>query len=253
MNTKNSQAGHSPSELLNTLNASQSNIDQLLSVEIGTTSQSSPIQFNTTNIISAFQENDHRTGPRHVRQDQRQQQAQQQDERRRLRQEQQEEQREQQRQRQERNQRRYERWQQRLAQRQQERYRREREEQEHYEYLQQRSPNFDELMDEILGERELEEYNLERMTLQERQAVWEQEHLNEMQGNPAPRAHGLPLDDAERYAIFIQDQLFWDQHDQTMRVYDMQNDDYAEQCRRNQALLSQQGEWDDAEFRHQQL
>ena len=260
MSTENSQSGHNPSELLNTLNASQSNIDQLLSVATVTTSQQLPIQFNPTNMISNFQEHDHGTGPQHTRQDQihqqtqqRRQQQQQQDERRRLHQEQQEQQRERQRQRRERNQRRYERWQERRAQRQQERHRREREEQEHYKYLQQRSPNFDELMDEILGERELEEYNLERMTLQERQEVWEQEHLNELQGNPAPRAHGLPLDDTERYAIFIQDQLFWDQHDQAMRVYEMQNDDYAEQCRRNQQLLSQKEEWEDAAFRHQQL
>ncbi|CAF3966634.1 unnamed protein product [Rotaria magnacalcarata] len=107
-------------------------------------------------------------------------------------------------------------------------------------------------MDEILGERELEEYYLQRMTPQERQEVWEQEHLNELQGNPARRAPGLPPDDTERHAIFIQDQLYWDQHDQAMRVYDMQNADYAEQCRRNEELLRQKEEWDDAAFRHQQ-
>ncbi|CAF4766795.1 unnamed protein product, partial [Rotaria sp. Silwood2] len=127
-------------------------------------------------------------------------QPQQQEERQRLRQQQPQEQRERQRQRQERNQRRYERWQERVAQRQQERYRREREQYEHFAYLQRHSPNFDELMDEILEERQLQEYYFERMTPQDRQEVWEQEHLNELQGNPAPRAHGLPLDSTERYA-----------------------------------------------------
>ncbi|CAF3550135.1 unnamed protein product, partial [Rotaria sp. Silwood2] len=205
MSTENSQPGHIPSELLNTLSVSQSNIDQLLSVGIVTTSQPSSIQFNSTNMISNIQEHDHRTVTQHVGREQRHQQTQarrqpqQQQERQRLRQQQQQEQRERQRQRQERNQRRYERWQERVAQRQQERYRQEQEEYEHYAYLQRRSPNFDELMDEILGERELEEYYLERMTPQDRQEVWEQEHLNELQGNPAPRAHGLPLDDTERY------------------------------------------------------
>ncbi|CAF4706760.1 unnamed protein product, partial [Rotaria magnacalcarata] len=31
------------------------------------------------------------------------------------------------------------------------------------------------------------------MTPQKRQEVWEHEHLNVLQGNPAPRGHGLPL------------------------------------------------------------
>ncbi|CAF5019475.1 unnamed protein product, partial [Rotaria sp. Silwood1] len=155
-------------------------------------------------MISDIQENDRRTGTQHAGQEQRHQQTQarrqpqQQEERQRLRQQQQQEQRERQRQRQERNQRRYERWQERVAQRQQERNRQEQEEHEHYAYLQRRSPNFDELMDDILGERELEEYSLERMTPQDRREVWEQEHLNQLQGNPTSRAHRLPLDDTER-------------------------------------------------------
>ncbi|CAF3990712.1 unnamed protein product [Rotaria sp. Silwood1] len=259
MSMENSQPCHTPSELLNTLNASQSNIDQLLSVGIVTTSQPSSIQFNSTNMISDIQENDRRTGTQHAGQEQRHQQTQarrqpqQQEERQRLRQQQQQEQRERQRQRQERNQRRYERWQERVAQRQQERNRQEQEEHEHYAYLQRRSPNFDELMDDILGERELEEYSLERMTPQDRREVWEQEHLNQLQGNPTSRAHRLPLDDTERYAKFLHDQLWQDQHDQTMRVYDMENNDYAKQCRRNQELLRQKEEWDDLASRHQQI
>ena len=108
------------------------------------------------------------------------------------------------------------------------------------------------MMDEILQERHLDVYYLERMTPQERQEIWEQEHLNELQGNPAPRAHGLPLDDIERYAKFLQDKLRWDEHDQAMRVYDMQNDDYMQECIRNQELLMQKEKWEDIAFRLQQ-
>ena len=107
-------------------------------------------------------------------------------------------------------------------------------------------------MDEILEERQLEEYYLERMTPQERQEIWEQQHLNELQGNPAPRRRGLPLDNTERYAKFLQDQLWSDQNDQAMRVYDMQNDDYKQECIRNQELLIQKEEWEDIAFRLQQ-
>ena len=107
-------------------------------------------------------------------------------------------------------------------------------------------------MDEILEERQLNLYYLERMTPQERQERWEQEHLNELQGNPAPPEHGLPLDNTERYANFLQDQLYWETHDQTMRVYDMQKDDYRQECRRNEELLIQKEEWEDITFRLQQ-
>ena len=77
--------------------------------------------------------------------------------------------------------------------------------------------------------------------------------MHELQANPAPREHGSPLDNIERYAKFLQHQLYWDKHDQTMRVYDMQNNDYAQECRRNQELLMQKEEWEDMAFRLQQL
>ncbi|CAF1544975.1 unnamed protein product [Rotaria sordida] len=98
MSTENSQPGHIPSELLNTLNVSQSNIDQLLSVGIVTTSQLSLTQFNSTNMISDIQQHDHGTGTQDAGQEQRHQQTQarrqpqQQEERQRLRQQQQQEQ-----------------------------------------------------------------------------------------------------------------------------------------------------------------
>jgi hypothetical protein len=275
MNTNNSQPGHFPSEssfIKN--NEDQSNIDQLLSIEILTTSQpssssSSSIQFNPTDMITDIQQHNNVPTRQHARrgqqnqqefQQRQEQQRQQREEQRRLReeqqrlqQEQQQQQRERQRRRRERNQRRYEQWQDRIYQREQERYRREQEEQEHDRYLQQRSPTFDELMDEILEERQLETYDLERMTPQERQEIWEQEHLNELQGNPARRAYELPLDNIERYAKFLQDQRWWDEHEQAMRVYDMQNNAYTEECRRNDELLMQKQEWEDVAFRLQQL
>jgi hypothetical protein len=259
MNTNNSQPGHSPSEsTFIENNENQSNIDQLLSVEIVTTSQpsSSSIQFNSIDMFVANiqQHNNVRTREHTRRGPQRQQESQQRREgQHRLRQEQQQQQREWQRRRRERNQRRYEQWQERVYQRQQERYRREQEEEEHDRYLQQRSPNFDEMMDETLEERQLETYYLERMTPQERQEIWEQEQLNELQGNPAPRAHGIPPDNLERYAKFLQHQLWRDQNEQTMQVYDMQNNDYTQECIRNEELLMRKEEWEDIAFRLQQL
>jgi len=109
------------------------------------------------------------------------------------------------------------------------------------------------MMDETLDERQLDAYYLERMTPQERQEIWEQEHLNELQGNPAPRQHGLPLDDLERYANFLVHQQRQDEHDQAMLVYDMQNSDYQPECIRNDKLLMQKEEWEDIAFRLQQL
>ncbi len=50
MNTNNSQIGDTPLELFSRNNENKSNLDQLLSVEIVTTSQSL-IQFTTTNMI----------------------------------------------------------------------------------------------------------------------------------------------------------------------------------------------------------
>ena len=76
-------------------------------------------------------------------------------------------------------------------------------------------------------------HQLERMTPQERQDIWEQDHLEELQGNPRRRPYGLPRDNIERYAEFLHDQQYWDVHHQTMQIYNMQNNDYAEQCRRN--------------------
>ena len=140
----------------------------------------------------------------------------------------------------------------RLYERNPRRYEEELGEQKYQAYLEQRSPTFNEMTDEILEERQLEDYDLERMNPQERQEIWEQEQLNELEGNPAPQAHGLPLDNVQKYANFLQKQLRLDQHQQTMLVYDMQNNDYAEGCRRNDELLMQKEQWEDIAFRQQQ-
>jgi hypothetical protein len=94
-------------------------------------------------------------------------------------------------------------------------------------------------MDEIFGEKELEEYHLQMMIPEEKQEIWEQEHLNELQGNPAPRSRGLPSDNLEGHAIFLRDQLYWDEYDQTIRIHDMENSDYTEEFRKNEELLKQ--------------
>ena len=246
MPTNNTQSGQIPLELLDIPNGYKSNIDQLVSIKAVTTNQSSSIQRNPTNMISTIQDQAHGLAAQHVQQEQRQRQQNQ--ERR-----QQQQQLERQRRRRERNQHRYDQWQVHLYQRQQDRYRRQQQEQDHEEYLCHRSPTFDEGMDEILGERELEEYYLQGMTPQERQEIREQDQLNELRRNPARQPHGLPLDNFERYAKLLQDQQRQDEHHQIMRIYDLQNSDYHKQCRRHDELLMQNEEWEDMAYHLQQF
>jgi hypothetical protein len=108
-------------------------------------------------------------------------------------------------------------------------------------------------MEEILSKRQLDQYNFQMMSPEEQQEIWDQEQLNELQGNLTPRGYGLPLDNLEQYAQFLQDQLQQDIRDQTRQIYDMQNNEYTEQCRRNGELLMQKEEWEDMAFRLQQL
>jgi hypothetical protein len=137
--------------------------------------------------------------------------------------------------------------------REEERYRQQREDWEHEQYLLRRSPGFDELIDEILGERDLDRYQLERMTPQERQEIWEQEHLNELQGNPAPRPYGMPMDNLERYATYHEEQLRKDELEQTKNIDEMQKWDRLEQQYQNEQQLIQKQQWEEIEFLHQQL
>ncbi len=192
MSTNNSQIGHTPSEPFIINMETETNLDQLLSVGILTTSPSS-IPLNTTNMIpsqiptiSNHQEDElsRRTWKAQQRQEQQQ--------------ERQRQQREQRLRRWQRRDQRYERWLENQYQRYREQDQREQEEQEHYRYLQQRSPNFDENMDEILQERELDAYYLERMTPEERQERWLHERLNEMGRISALEQQELMKDEIEQ-------------------------------------------------------
>ncbi len=116
--------------------------------------------------------------------------------------------------------------------REQERYLEQQEEWQHEQYLRRRSPGFDEGIDEIFQERQLEHYHLERMTAQERQEILEREYLNE-------RQHGMPMDDLERYATYQDEQLCKDELEQTMNIDQMQQWDKHEQHYRNEEQLIQ--------------
>ena len=338
MNTNNSQAGQSPSESSIPNNEDQSNIDQLLSVEIVTTntttttatttttttidqSSSSSIQFHPTEMILDVQEHnnlstiqDARQTEQHYHHQQQQQQQQafqqtqqqqrRQEEQQRLNQQQQRLQHElrqiqqqqnrlrqqaqckRQRQQQEREHQRllewlegqnltYAQWierqNQEREQRLQERYRRqaerhqqrqkqfeyrlylERIEREHEYYLSRRSPGYDELIDEILQEREFEQYDLERLPPQQRQEILEQEYLNELQGYPTQQPHIMPISDLERYAKFQEEQLSNDEFEQTINIDQMEKWDKHVQHYCNEEQLIQKEQWEEIAFLHQQL
>ena len=246
MSINNTQSGHCPSELLIGNNENESNTDQLLSAEVISASQpSSAVAFNPINMIPSQTSLLSNIQPQNTILSSHQQQFP--DTRRH-------EQRQQPRNRyDDPAEHRYIGYMLRLYERNSQRYQQELDEQEHQAYLQRRSPTFDEMADQILQERELEEYYLERMTPQARQEIWEQQLMNELDGNPVPQAAGLPLDNVQQYANFLQEQLRQDEHEQTMRVYDMQNEDYAEECRKNRELFMQKEQWEGIAFRHQHL
>ena len=256
MSINNTQPGYPPTDSFIENNGNVSTIGQLLSVEVIPTSQPSlSVTFNPINMIPS------QTSLLSNMQQQNNLLSSYQPQFQQMREEQQRLHREQQEQRQLRRQRhhrtpeehRYIGYMLRLGATDPKRFQQELDEQEHQAYLEQRSPTFDEFADEILTEREVEEYYFNRMTLQERQEIWEQEHLNQLQGKPVPRVYGLPLDNSEQYADFLQQQLRADQHDQALRIYEMQNNDYGEECRKNEELLMQKEQWEDLAFRHQQL
>jgi hypothetical protein len=130
--------------------------------------------------------------------------------------------------------------------REQERYREQQEEWELEQYLRRRSPGFDEGIDEIFQERQLENYHLERMTPQERQEIWDQEYLNELQ-------HGIPMNDLERYATYQDEQLYKDELEQTMNIDQMQQWDKLKQHYRNEEQLIQKEQLEEIVFLYQQL
>ena len=135
-----------------------------------------------------------------------------------------------------------------------ERYRQQREEWEHEQCLLRRSPGFEEGIDEILQERQLDQYLLEIMSPRERQAICEQEQLNELQGNPTPQPHGLPMDDLEQYATHQGEQLLWkDLLERIRSIDDMEQWDEHEQQYQNEEQLIQKEQWEEIVFLHQQL
>ncbi len=77
--------------------------------------------------------------------------------------------------------------------------------------------------------------------------------MNELQGILVRKPLETPVDNIVRYAQFQEEQLWLDQHEQTMRVYDMQNEDAAQEYHKNQELLLQKEEWEDLAFRLQQI
>jgi hypothetical protein len=90
------------------------------------------------------------------------------------------------------------------------------------------------------------------MTPQERQAIWEQEQLNELEGNPASRPYGIPIYDFERYATFKAEQLHNDELEQTMNIDEMEKWDRLEQHYRNEEQLIQKKQWEEIAFLYQQ-
>jgi hypothetical protein len=201
MNMDNSQIGNTPSEQLFKNNDDTYNLDQLLSVEIVTTSQPL-IEFNTANMIPSqiqlidnLEENGILTrrqqARRRRRQRQRQrrrenqealqqQQAPQQQHRQRhqhrqqqqhpqQQQQQQQQQRQQQLLRRQRRQRRYEQWQERLRQRPQQ------QQQHYFNHMSTHYDSFELSMEEMFNDRQLEAYEIENTHPKERS---DQEQLN---------------------------------------------------------------------------
>jgi hypothetical protein len=91
------------------------------------------------------------------------------------------------------------------------------------------------------------------MTPQERQAIWEQEQLNELERNPESRPYGIPIDDFERYERFKAEQLHNDELQQTMNIDEMVKWDRLEQHYQNEEQLIQKKQWEEIEFLYQQL
>ena len=97
------------------------------------------------------------------------------------------------------------------------------------------------------------EYNLERLSPKQRQAIWEQEHLNELQGYPSQQLQSMPITDLEQYTIFKEEQLTTDEFEQTMNINEMEKWEEAVQHYRNAEQLIQNEQWEQIVFLYQQL
>ncbi len=143
----------------------------------------------------------------------------------------------------ERRQQRYEQWQDRLYRR-----RRQQEPDEQYFNKMMTCDPMEEPMDDDYNESLLDAYDYEKMNPQERQEAWEQQHLNELQGIFSRPYYGVPLDNLQRFAIQQEEQLWLDEHEQTMRIYDMESWDRIQQYQRNTEELIQKEQWEEIAF-----
>jgi hypothetical protein len=269
MNTNNTQIGHIPTEsLVENNNDNDSNIDQLLSSETVIISQQPMIQFNATNMIpsqiplipSRIQlvtshvsqyENPTRRQLGRRRRRQRQRQRRQQGRQEQFQQRERQRQRPyQQRGRQQQRQRQYQQ-QERQQQRQQlqqetrsPRYRRwsslERE-QEYWEWI-----GFPEYMEENISP-VLEAYYWETMNPDERQEIWEQNYLNELERNAALEQID-PWDYLEAFAILEHLALIQDQIEQMHHIDEIEKIEEIEQQQQNDAEQIQLQQWEQDQF-----
>jgi hypothetical protein len=127
-------------------------------------------------------------------------------------------------------------------------------------YLQRRSPTFNDLFEEVVQERLLEEYHYERMTPEARKEIWEQAHINELEGIPLPRFNTGDLHPLVKYAEQQEKQLRYDKLEQALRINDMLYWDRIEpdeekriqEHKRNIQLLIEKQQWEHNELLHQQ-
>ncbi len=68
-----------------------------------------------------------------------------------------------------------------------------------------------------------------------------------------PRPFEVPLHDLERYARLQEQQLWYNQHEHTMRIYGMKTCNRMQQCETNNEELIQKEQWEEIEFLLQQL
>ncbi len=77
--------------------------------------------------------------------------------------------------------------------------------------------------------------------------------MNEFQGIPALRSIGAPLDDLELFATFQEEQLMYDEIEQTMQIYDMECCDRLQEYEKNNQERIQLARWEHSTFLARQL
>ena len=102
-------------------------------------------------------------------------------------------------------------------------------------------------MDEVIQERQLQEYNLETSPLAERQANWQQERLDELQSNQPP------IDDLQRYTAYQEEQLSTNELEQIINIDEVQHWSRLQQHYQKEEQLVQTEQWEQIAFLNQQL